>query len=390
MKPRHAAGALAAALALLLAAGGSASASTPGTAAYRWGVPGSQGKVAQLERTTPTLVGGISGTIVQIATSNSDSYALTSSGVIWAWGLDNYGELGDGTLAGPATRAVRVSFPAGVRIARLANPMPFDGGLAIDSRGRAWGWGLNVSSDMCLPGLVESRPRQIPLRDVTLATGAKTHSLFYSRGTVYACGSGAGGALGDGSTATSSRPVAVTGLPRRPRVTALTCSWEGSGALLSNGAYYDWGYNAAGQLGDGRAVDSDVPVRVRLPAAVREVSQGGSGPANGQTIAIVAGGSVWAWGANSDGQLGTGNTASSDLPVRVHVPAGVRFVRVNSGGYACYAIDGLGRLWAWGGNQNGQLGTGGTTRVQKRPVDVGIRLAQVSSTASNVAGFVRR
>jgi hypothetical protein len=50
--------------------------------------------------------------------------------------------------------------------------------------------------------------------------------------------------------------------------TALTSSWEGSGALLSNGTYYDWGYNAAGQLGGGRNADSDVPVRVRVPARV--------------------------------------------------------------------------------------------------------------------------
>jgi alpha-tubulin suppressor-like RCC1 family protein len=389
MKPRYAVAALAA-TAALLAGNGGASASTPGTTAYRWGVPGSQGKVAQLERTTPTLVGGISGRIVQIATSNSDSYALTASGAVWAWGLDNYGELGDGTTASPVTRAVRVSFPAGVTIARLANPMPFDGAIAIDSRGRAWGWGLNADSDLCLPGLLELRPRQIPLDQVTLATGARTHSVFVSRGRVYACGSGEDGALGDGSTASSSRPVAVTGLPRGARVTALTSSWEGSGALLSNGAYYDWGYNAAGQLGDGRTSDSDVPVRVRLPGAVRQVSQGGSGATNGQTVAILAGGTVWAWGANKTGQLGNGSTVSSDVPVRVRVPAGVRFVKVNSGGYACYAIDRLGRLWDWGGGQNGQLGTGGTTRMQARPVDAGIRLTQVSSTASNVAGFAQR
>jgi len=171
------------------------------------------------------------------------------------------------------------------------------------------------------------------------------------------------------------------------RVTALTSSWEGSGALLSNGVYYDWGYNAAGQLGDGGTADSNVPVPVKLPAAVRQVSQGGSGAGNGQTVAILADGSVWAWGDGTKGQLGDGGTTGSDVPVQVKMPAGVTFTTVNSGGYSCYAIDGSGRLWAWGGNQNGQLGTGSSARIQTTPVNVGIHLTQVSSTASNVAGF---
>jgi alpha-tubulin suppressor-like RCC1 family protein len=364
---------------------GTGAAASP--AVYRWGVPGSQGKISQLELTTPTAVTGIKGKVVQIATSNSDGYALTSSGTVWAWGVDNYGELGNGTTALDKTQAVQVSFPAGVRIVSLPNPMPFDGALAIDSRGDAWGWGLDASNDLCLQALVYTSPHRIPLSDVTLATGARTHSLFYSHGKVYACGSGQGGALGDGSTADHATPVAVNGLPDGVKVTTLTSSWEGSGALLGNGAYYDWGYNAAGQLGDGGTVNSDVPVHVDLPSAVRQVFQGGSGPANGQTIALLANGSAWAWGANRDGQLGDGTTTSSDVPVSVQVPAGVRFVFVNSGGYATYAIDSSGKLWAWGGSQNGQLGTGSTARAETKPVDVGIHLKQVSSTASNVAGL---
>ncbi len=394
MKPGRAAPALLLALAAGLTACTSASTSTPppghnapDTTVYRFGVVGNQGKIAQLELSTPAIVGGITEHVEQIATSNSDSYALTSDGEVWAWGVASYGELGDGQTPPYSTRAVEVAFPAGVKILALANPMPFDGALAIDSHGHAWGWGLNASGDLCLPGLLQLRPAQLPLTDVTLATGARTHSLFYSAGTVYACGSGDAGELGNGSTASSPTPTPVTGLPRTARVTALTSSWEGSGALLATGAYYDWGYNAAGQLGDGSTASSAVPVQVKLPAPVRQVSQGGSGAANGQTIAILAGGSVWTWGSNSRGQLGNGSTADSRVPVRVSVPAGVTFVTVNSGGYACYAIDSSGRLWAWGGNQNGQLGTGSGTHIETSPVDVGLRLTQVSSTASNVAGL---
>jgi alpha-tubulin suppressor-like RCC1 family protein len=73
--------------------------------------------------------------------------------------------------------------------------------------------------------------------------------------------------------------------------------------------------------------------------------------------------------------------------LRVEVPKGVVFVKVSSGGYASYAIDRSGRLWAWGDNDKGQLGTGSRITMATKPVSVGIRLTQVSSTAQNVAGF---
>jgi alpha-tubulin suppressor-like RCC1 family protein len=268
--------------------------------------------------------------------------------------------------------------------------MPFDGALAIDSHGHVWGWGLNAESDLCLSGLEELRPVRLPLSDVTLAAGALTHSLFDSQGRVYACGSGQYGVLGNGTTVDSPTPTAVIDLPSSARVTTLTSSWGDAGALLSNGAYYNWGYNAAGQLGNGTTANSDVPVEVDLPSHVRQVFQGGSGATNGQTIVILTNGTVWAWGNNRKGQLGDGSTASSDVPVSVNVPKGVTFVKINSGGYSTYAIDKSGQLWAWGGGQNGQLGIGLGAPIKTHPVDVGIPLTQVSSTASNVAGLERR
>jgi len=349
-------------------------------------VEASSGQFAQDQHDKPVRVAGIPGVIVQVATSNSGSYALTSTGTVWAWGAGAKGQLGDGSATAYTAVPVKVDFPAGVKITKLPDPAPYDSGMAIDSTGDVWGWGANGKDSMCLSGASILRPEKIPLAQVTLATGAGNHSLYYTDGKVYACGNNADGELGDGSTTDSTEPVAVAGLPRGP-VTTLVSSWQGSGALMASGDYYDWGYGVDGQLGDGRMASSPVPVRVPLDAAVTQVSQGGSLRSNGQTIAILKGGSVWAWGDGRSGQLGDGKTANSAVPVRVSVPAGEKFTQVYSGGAASYAITASGELWAWGDNRYGELGTGSGAARELSPVPVGIDLTEVSATAANVAGF---
>lgn len=358
------------------------------SAVYSFGVVGSSGKLLQLEHRTPRLVAGITGVVVQIATTNSDSYALTSTGTVWAWGAGGHGELGNGTGVDFVRTAVKVDFPAGVKIKSLPNPMPYDAGLAIDSSGDVWGWGFNVAHDLCLPtSQALLRPTRLPLTDVTHATGAGLHTLFDSKGDIYGCGAGTSGELGDGSSRSSATPIAVVGLPKNAPVRSLVSSWQGSGALMVNGSYYDWGFNREGQLGDGTTTDSSIPVRVRLPAAVTQVSQGGSLQKNGQTLAILAGGPVWVWGDGQWGQLGNGSTEDSSVPIHLKLPAGVTFARVSSGGYSCYAIDTSGMLWAWGRNEFGQLGNASRALAQLTPVSVGIVLTHVASTATNVAGY---
>ncbi|MGO9458096.1 MAG: RCC1 domain-containing protein [Acidimicrobiales bacterium] len=357
------------------------------TVVYTFGVAGTKGKVIQTQHDKPSPIPGIKGTVVQIATSNSTTYARTATGAVWAWGVASLGELGNGSAPEYVDTAMKVDFPARVKITSLANPMPFDAGLAIDSAGQAWGWGLNADHDLCLPGAADVlHPTQIDLPDVSLATGARTHSLFDSNGVVYACGDGSHGELGNGKATSSATPTAVVGLPKGA-VKALTSSWGGSGALMEDGTYYNWGYNASGQMGDGTTADSPFPVRVVLPASVRQVFQGGSGPDNGQTLAILSNGSLWAWGNGKWGQLGNGSTTSSHRPISITLPDGARPATVATGGYASYAVDTTGRLWAWGRNNDGQLGTGGGEPLRLTPVVLGITAQRVSSTAQNVAAL---
>jgi alpha-tubulin suppressor-like RCC1 family protein len=346
--------------------------------------------VSGIGSSTPQAITGVPGTIEQIAGSDRDIYALTSVGTVWAWGGETAGALGNGTSGSGFTNTpVQVQFPAGVSIASLPSPMPEATGMAIDTNGNVWGWGANYNGALCSTIVHSKLPRMItavPLQgDVTLASGQASHAIYYtSTGQLYACGTNTAGELGNGTFANSVSPVLVTGLPPE-QVISVQTSWENSGALMADGSYWDWGFNQAGQLGDGLTAASDVPVHVSLPDAVAAVSQGGSLASNGQTEAILSNGSVYSWGSNAYGQLGIGSGKDrKHVPLTVAVPTGTSFVSVASGGAAEYAIDSTGGVWAWGQNDVGQLGIGSTVN-QSSPVSVGIDASQITSIAYDVA-----
>lgn len=341
-------------------------------------------------RWSPAVVRGLHGTIVQVATSNSDSYALTASGAVYAWGAASQGELGDGTLRRLSTRAVRVHLPAGVRITALANPMPYDGAMAISANGTVWAWGNDRSREFCRRhGAILTTPARVPLARVSLAVGALRHALYDSGGQILSCGAGPVGQLGNGTSGRAARtgaPVRVLGLPAGS-VVELTSSWGNAGVLMADGRYYDWGYNRGGQVGDGSRAVARTAVAVALPHAVRRVFQGGSYGDNGQTIALLSSGAAWEWGSGHFGQLGNGTRRGSLWPIRLRSLHGLKLVAVTSGGSTTYAIDRAGDLWAWGNNHVAQLGDGSIARMQLTPVEDPVRVSQISSTAHNVAAL---
>jgi alpha-tubulin suppressor-like RCC1 family protein len=168
-------------------------------------------------------------------------------------------------------------------------------------------------------------------------------------GTVYACGQNVDGDLGDGSRDSSTTPVRVARIDGSS-VTTLVASFANSGALLSDGRYFDWGFDATGQLGDGSVHrSSDVPVRVHLPHPVTQVSQDGSIWNNGQTLVMLTNRSLWAWGNDRAAQLGDGATAMEPRPVRFRAPDGV-----------VYRSLATGDVYAWGVGHVGQVGDGPT------------------------------
>lgn len=325
------------------------------------------------------------GTVAEIGTSNSTEYALLTDGSLYAWGLGTQGELGDGRLANSFSTPVQVRFPAGVKIASIpGDAMPYDTGLAVDTNGNVWGWGYNGGGELCLGNKkMHSSPVRLPMSHVTAVAGASTHALFDAAGTVYACGENLSGDLGDGSWRGSTRPVTVARISGL-QVVKLVASFANSGALLANGKYYDWGYNGAGQLGDGKAGHaSDVPVHVHLRAGVSQVAQGGSIWNNGQTLVMLTDGSLWSWGNDRAGQLGTGSRARAARPVRFHAPAGVTYQSLATGSATSYAVASNGAVYAWGVSYEGQLGDG-YLDPELTPVQIASGATGVSATANNV------
>lgn len=385
---------------LAVIAGGAASAtaaptsgprggSSPATTVKSWGAFGAARSIS-FPRTTPFPV-YLPGAVKQIGTSNSTAYALLANGSVYAWGLGADGQLGNGGTANSVRTAVKVDFPSGVRIASLPDDvMPYNEGLAIDTRGNVWGWGTNPFGDaLCLGSRAPVlTPVKLPLSDVTEAAGAFGHAVYLSGGRAVACGSNFFGELGDGSRKPTSTPVSVK-LPRGARVARLTASWTNSGALLTDGSYYNWGYNAQGQLGQGVIGGwATVPLRVKLPGRVREVFLGGSLPRNGQTVALLDNGVLYAWGDGRQYQLGTGTTASQPLPVRVPLRPGLGFVKIATSGATSYGITRGGDLYAWGYNRFGQVGDGTRTNAPT-PVFILGGVRDISGTNFDVAVSLR-
>ena len=331
------------------------------------------------------------GTISAVASSNSTQYALLTDGRLYAWGLGNAGQLGDGARTNSFKRPVLVQFPPGVRIAYVpTDVMPFDTGLAVDTHGRVWGWGRNGGGDLCLGNArVYTRPVELPFDHVTAVAGASNHALYDADGTVFACGQNVRGDLGDGRHRSSTTPVRVRHLDGNA-VMRLVAAFANSGALLTNGKYYDWGYNGKGQLGIGHlGGSSDVPVRVRLPSAVRHVAQGGSIWFNGQTLVMLSDGSLWAWGADDHSQLGDGRHRAQPSPIRVKTPVGVTYRSIATGSATSYAISTTGAVYAWGVGFLGQVGDG-RRAVARHPVQVDSGAFVISATANNVVVGLRQ
>ena len=201
-------------------------------------------------------------------------------------------------------------------------------------------------------------------------------SAVGSDGNAYAWGDNGYGQLGNGSATTTKQktPVPVkkpAGVSDDFTYVQVSTGYRHSLALGSDGYVYAWGDNTYAQLGNNTSGGySVVPVRVCDPSTHSNVNTGLKAiqvDAGGEhSLAVDKEGNVWAWGRNENGQLGNGTSSKySSAPVRVCDPEhptdaskGLVAIKVAAGGAHSLAIDKNGDTWAWGFNSYGQLGNG--------------------------------
>lgn len=316
-----------------------------------WGLnfQGQLGDGTRTERSVPAQVKDLTN-VISVAAGGSHSLALKSDGTVWAWGSSDYGRLGNG-LSG-----VEDDSSVPVQVKDLTNVTSISAGsgysLAVKSDSTVWAWGENdygqlgdgTKSDSSVPVLV------MELTNVVAVAAGSFHSLaLKSDGTVWAWGYNNYGQFGNATTSDSSVPIQVTNLTD---FIAISAGGFYSLALKNDGTVWAWGNNEYGQLGNGASgygTYSSVPVQVKNLADVSNISAGDQ-----HSLAVRSNGTVWAWGINSEGQLGNNTTDDSNVPVEVIGLSDV--ITISAGNSHSLALKSDNTVWAWGWNEHGQLG----------------------------------
>jgi alpha-tubulin suppressor-like RCC1 family protein/uncharacterized protein YjdB len=240
--------------------------------------------------------------------------------------------------------------------------------------------------------LTDSAGRTMGRRVLEWTSSHPAVATVDSSGRLRAVGPGAATitAAADGRSASAQVRV-VHSASISGRVLRLAAGQEHGCALNGAGQAFCWGANWGGQLGDGSTADPALSPR---PVAGSQLFTGiAAGAAH--SCGLAADGSVFCWGNNSYGQLGTGTTATSLVPARVTAPAGVVFIAIAAGDYHSCGVAASGAAYCWGSQLAGELGVGstvpetctsaaGSLPCSTRPVEVagGIRFTRI--TAGNL------
>jgi alpha-tubulin suppressor-like RCC1 family protein len=307
------------------------------------------------------------GDVLTIRMNASSSYAATSTATLAISGVT--GSYSVVTQRDPAAQVVAQGIAAG-----------YHHTLVMRSDGMVWGFGYNGYGQLANgTTLSRSAPQFLShLTNVVQIAAGHFHTLaLKADGTLVASGWNGAGQLGDGS-ANASRllPVPVVGsggLGLLSNIVAIAAGHAHSLAVDKSGNVWAWGLNSDGQLGNGTVTPSYTPVRVTGLSKVVAVAAG-----NNHSVALTSDGTLWSWGNNDYGQLGTGTVSGRRVPVQIALG---QVAKIAAGYAYTLALRNDGSVWAWGQNTFGQLGLGDNIGVSLPALVPGLE-ARVTAIAA--------
>ena len=310
-----------------------------------------------------------------LATGNSHTCAILENGSAMCWGLDNYGQLGDG---GDATNLIKptsfVSIDGGQTVAQIYARQLRTCIVLDDNSASCWGFnedgqaGDDSTNTYKSPSVKVEFPQGKGVK--SMGMGLKHTCAILEDDTLTCWGLDSHGALGNGDSDTSDKytPQTIT-TPSDRKVVKVEPGATHTCILLDDGGVMCWGRDNTGQLGNGDTSDTihTPSSNVELPEdrAATDLSVG-----DHHSCALLDNGSVTCWGLNNFGQLGDNTTTNRLIPVYAHLPTGSQAVSVSVGPHSSCAILENSSVYCWGHNNYGRLGIGVTGGIYQLPMFV--------------------
>lgn len=273
----------------------------------------------------------------------------------------------------------------------------FSLGLRYDGVARSWGTNnVGQLGTAAAVTVVQPVPTQLRVSSTTAMTGVariyagRQHGLLITTaatGVLRSWGRNDSGQLGDNTVVNRTGCVAVLTSGGLTNVVAASAGYAHSLALKSDGTVWAWGNNASGQVGDNSITNRPSPLRVTPAAPVFPNTFQAVAAGHDHSLALRNDGTVWAWGANADGQLGTGNTTASLVPVQVqNLPVGLTVTAIAAGKGFSVALLSDGTVRAWGRGDKGQLGhdDDASSSVPVQPLGLGNSVTTIAAGDDHV------
>lgn len=277
---------------------------------WSWGdnASGALGDNSQelINKSSPIQIPGTNWCAVTGARNHS--LAVKTDGTLWAWGAGSSGRLGNN---GVSVRSSPVQIPG---TSWCAVGSRDTASFALKTDGTLWSWGCNSSGELGdLSNNDRSSPVQIPGTQWCYVNGASHVFGIKTDGTLWAWGVATTGRLGNNTvTPCRSSPIQIPG-------TQWSCALAGHNftlALKNDNTLWGWGCNNFGQLGNNDSIGG-YSSPIQIPGNQWSKIANTFGDLNGASAAIKTDGTLWVWGNNASGQLGTGNLTHRSSPVQV-------------------------------------------------------------------------